>query len=75
MLTLAAVFAAGGVLGDMLALPDGLMLVLWVAGGTLYYQLMRRPRVVVELIRAVGATSASRPPVAGSATPVRRDQG
>jgi UDP-GlcNAc:undecaprenyl-phosphate GlcNAc-1-phosphate transferase len=74
MLTLAAAFAAGGVLGDMLALPDGLMLLLWVTGGTLYYQMMRRPHVVVALVQAAAATSAWMPRLVGSAArPVRRD--
>lgn len=52
MLALAAVFATGGILGDMLALPDALMLILWLAGATLYYQMMRHPRVVVRFVRA-----------------------
>src|SRR5690606_10246469 len=33
MLTLASLFAVGGILGDLFAVPDGLMLLLWLAGG------------------------------------------
>jgi len=53
MLTLASLFAVAGLLGDMLAVPDGLMLICWLAGGALFYQMMRHPRVVVGLVRAI----------------------
>ena len=53
MLTLASVFAAIGIAGDMLVVPDGAMLILWLASGALYYQMMRYPRIVVDLVRAV----------------------
>jgi hypothetical protein len=36
------------------------MLVLWLAGGVLYYQMMRHPRIVVDVVRAV--IPAEQPP-------------
>jgi hypothetical protein len=36
----------------MAVAPDGVMLLLWLAGGVLYYQMMRHPRIVVEIVRA-----------------------
>lgn len=52
MLSLAAVFAAVGIAADVAVVPDGIMLILWLAGGALYYQMMRRPGAVVRLVRA-----------------------
>jgi UDP-GlcNAc:undecaprenyl-phosphate GlcNAc-1-phosphate transferase len=60
MLTMAFVFAAIGVAGDITAAPDGMMLIVWLAGGVLYYQMMRYPRIVVTLVRA--ALPAEEPP-------------
>lgn len=53
MLGLASVFAVAGVVADALSAPDGLMLILWLGGGVLYYQMMRRPEAVVAFVRAV----------------------
>jgi UDP-GlcNAc:undecaprenyl-phosphate GlcNAc-1-phosphate transferase len=52
VLSLAALFAAIGIAGDMAVVPDGVMLILWLASGVLYYQMMRHPRMVVDLVRA-----------------------
>jgi UDP-GlcNAc:undecaprenyl-phosphate GlcNAc-1-phosphate transferase len=52
MLTMASLFASIGIAGDIAVAPDGVMLILWLAGGVLYYQMMRHPRVVVDLVRA-----------------------
>jgi UDP-GlcNAc:undecaprenyl-phosphate/decaprenyl-phosphate GlcNAc-1-phosphate transferase len=53
MLALASVFAAIGVLADVVAAPDGAMLILWFFGGAIYYQMMRHPNVVVACVRVV----------------------
>jgi UDP-GlcNAc:undecaprenyl-phosphate GlcNAc-1-phosphate transferase len=53
MLLLAAVCAVVGILGDLLLVPDGVMLIGWFAAGNLYYQMMRRPKWVVDLIGIV----------------------
>jgi UDP-GlcNAc:undecaprenyl-phosphate GlcNAc-1-phosphate transferase len=47
MLGLAVVFSAVGLIGDMLAVDDGIMLALWLGAGVLYYQLLRFPKRVV----------------------------
>jgi UDP-GlcNAc:undecaprenyl-phosphate GlcNAc-1-phosphate transferase len=65
MLALAAVFAAVGVVADMVSAPDSAMLILWFMGGALYYQMMRRPKVVVALVRTIwpaAEPSAQLPP-------------
>jgi UDP-GlcNAc:undecaprenyl-phosphate GlcNAc-1-phosphate transferase len=59
MVVLAVIFAAFGVIGDMLALPEGVMCLLWLAGGVLYYQMLRRPKAVVHLV-ALFETRAKR---------------
>jgi UDP-GlcNAc:undecaprenyl-phosphate GlcNAc-1-phosphate transferase len=48
MLALAAVCAAVGLVGDILAIPDGVLLLAWIAAGVVYYQLMRNPYLVVR---------------------------
>jgi UDP-GlcNAc:undecaprenyl-phosphate GlcNAc-1-phosphate transferase len=50
MLALAGAFAAIGVFGHLFGIGDGLMLLLWLAAGVLYYQLLRFPRVVVAAV-------------------------
>lgn len=60
MLSLAALFAAIGIAGDVAVIPDGVMLTLWLGGGVLYYKMMRHPRIVVNLVRAV--VPEGRPP-------------
>jgi UDP-GlcNAc:undecaprenyl-phosphate GlcNAc-1-phosphate transferase len=50
MLGLAALFAAIGLVGELLAVDDGIMLVLWFAAGVLYYQILRFPRAVVAAV-------------------------
>jgi UDP-GlcNAc:undecaprenyl-phosphate GlcNAc-1-phosphate transferase len=60
MLFLATVFAVVGVLGDYFVAPDGPMLLLWFAAGTLYYQMMRRPAFVIALMTGIrGAIAAT----------------
>jgi UDP-GlcNAc:undecaprenyl-phosphate/decaprenyl-phosphate GlcNAc-1-phosphate transferase len=51
MLAMAFLFAAIGVVADITVVPDGIMMILWLAGGVLYYQMMRHPRIVVDLVR------------------------
>jgi UDP-GlcNAc:undecaprenyl-phosphate GlcNAc-1-phosphate transferase len=60
VLSLASLFAAIGIAGDIAVVPDGVMLILWLAGGVLYYQMMRHPRIVVDLVRA--AVPEGQPP-------------
>jgi UDP-GlcNAc:undecaprenyl-phosphate GlcNAc-1-phosphate transferase len=48
MLLLAAAFAAVGLIGHLLAIPDGILLVAWFAAGVVYYQFMRNPSLVVR---------------------------
>jgi UDP-GlcNAc:undecaprenyl-phosphate/decaprenyl-phosphate GlcNAc-1-phosphate transferase len=69
MLSLAAVFAFVGIIADAAALPDGVMLIAWFAAGTLYYQMMRRPRMVVRLIDAGRAWVNRQEPVAARVIP------
>ena len=51
LLALATAFAFIGLIGDMLLIPEGVMLPLWVIAGVLYYQLMRHAGPVVRLAR------------------------
>lgn len=53
MLSLAFAFVCIGLLGHVLHVTDGVMLLLWLAGGAFYYQTMRRPRFVVRAVRIV----------------------
>jgi UDP-GlcNAc:undecaprenyl-phosphate GlcNAc-1-phosphate transferase len=53
MLGWAAVFGTVGVLGDLAAVPDGVMLIGWFAALVLYYQMMRRPGLIVRLLGEV----------------------
>ena len=60
ILVLAAACAAIGIAAAVLRLPDGVMLMAWFAAGTAYYQLLRRPVLVLDalvLLRAVAASS------------------
>jgi UDP-GlcNAc:undecaprenyl-phosphate GlcNAc-1-phosphate transferase len=50
MLSLAALCSVLGILGDLFAIPDGVMLIGWFVAGIGYYQMLRRPRVVVDLV-------------------------
>jgi UDP-GlcNAc:undecaprenyl-phosphate GlcNAc-1-phosphate transferase len=62
MLLVAAFCASVGIAGDIFMIPEGAMLVAWLAAGTAYYQMLRRPKVVVGLVgilrNLVGAHSA-----------------
>jgi UDP-GlcNAc:undecaprenyl-phosphate GlcNAc-1-phosphate transferase len=71
MLFLAAMFALIGILSDLFMAPDGLMLLLWLLAGTLYYQMIRRPRVVVTLMTAVRTAIAAKAPKTGSRASTR----
>jgi UDP-GlcNAc:undecaprenyl-phosphate/decaprenyl-phosphate GlcNAc-1-phosphate transferase len=50
MLGLALLFAAIGVLGHVLGVSDDVMLLLWLAAGVVYYQLLRFPRFIVAVV-------------------------
>ncbi len=62
MLFLAAVFAMVGILSDLFVAPDGPMLLMWLLAGTIYYQMMRRPMMVVALMSGVRGAIAARGP-------------
>jgi len=53
MLGLAVAFAAVGVLGHLLDVPDDVMLPLWLGAGVLYYQILCFPRGVIAAVRWV----------------------
>jgi UDP-GlcNAc:undecaprenyl-phosphate GlcNAc-1-phosphate transferase len=56
MLTVAALCACLGIVGDRLDVPDGVMLIGWFSVGAAYYQMLRHPKTVVALhdgLRAV----------------------
>jgi UDP-GlcNAc:undecaprenyl-phosphate GlcNAc-1-phosphate transferase len=59
MLFLAAVFALVGILSDLFLVPDGPMLLLWFLAGTTYYQMLRRPRMVVAFMTTIRQAVAS----------------
>jgi UDP-GlcNAc:undecaprenyl-phosphate GlcNAc-1-phosphate transferase len=52
MLFLACVCAAVGILGDILLVPDGVMLLGWFAAGALYYAMLLRPKYVVRFVES-----------------------
>jgi UDP-GlcNAc:undecaprenyl-phosphate GlcNAc-1-phosphate transferase len=52
MLSVAAICASIGIAGDVFVVPDGVLLVGWLAGGALYYRMLRKPGAVVRLIEA-----------------------
>lgn len=54
MLGLAASIAAIGVLGQLIGVNDGVMLLLWLAAGVVYYQLLRFPRAIVAAVQWAG---------------------
>jgi hypothetical protein len=39
------------VLGQVLGVPDAVMLLLWLAAGVVYYQLLRFPRAIVAVVQ------------------------
>jgi len=53
MLGVAVVLACAGIVGNALAIPDGVMMIAWFAAGALYYGMMRHPALVVDLIVSV----------------------
>ena len=53
MLILAGICLVIGVLGDRFDVPDGVMLIGWFVAGTVYYQMLRNPKVIVALIAGV----------------------
>ena len=53
MLILAGICVVIGVLGDRFDVPDGVMLIGWFVAGTVYYQMLRNPKVIVALIEGV----------------------
>jgi UDP-GlcNAc:undecaprenyl-phosphate GlcNAc-1-phosphate transferase len=53
MFSLAAVFVSVGLVGDALALPDGVLLLAWLLAGISYYWMMRNPLLVVRLVGRV----------------------
>ena len=48
MLSIGVILAAAGVVAHFLGLPDGVLLITWVACGILYYQAMRKPHALVR---------------------------
>jgi UDP-GlcNAc:undecaprenyl-phosphate GlcNAc-1-phosphate transferase len=52
ILSLAAICAAVGIIGDATSIPDGVLLVAWLVSGVFYYQLLRRPNLLVDVIRS-----------------------
>ncbi|HEY8549727.1 MAG TPA: MraY family glycosyltransferase [Vicinamibacterales bacterium] len=58
MLALAAALAGVGVLGHRMAVPDGLMVLGWFLAFAGYYQLMRRPTLVVRFVEGVTVAAA-----------------
>ncbi len=59
MLSVALVFILVGIVGDMLAIPDGVLLLLWLAAGVAYYQMMRNPSFVVRAVGLIWAPAVS----------------
>ena len=51
MLGIAASFAAIGLVGQLLGVGDGIMLLLWLVAGVVYYQLLRFPRAIVVTVQ------------------------
>jgi UDP-GlcNAc:undecaprenyl-phosphate GlcNAc-1-phosphate transferase len=72
VLALAVCFAAVGILGHVFVIPDGMMFMLWFAGGVVYYQMMRYPGLIVASIRAVRGAEGPPPPLVGRSR-VRRE--
>lgn len=66
MLSLAALFGLIGILGNMLEIPDGVMVVGWFAAFAFYYQLMRRAQAVARLVSNVNALVFQPKPEAAS---------
>lgn len=65
MLLLAALCASIGVMGDFLAVPDGVMMVLWLVAGVVYYQMLRNPKFVAACARRIAGPrqpTNARPP-------------
>jgi hypothetical protein len=49
------------------------MLILWLVAGTLYYQMMRHPSIVVTAVRAVWPADSSPPELQRSTNLAGRD--
>jgi UDP-GlcNAc:undecaprenyl-phosphate/decaprenyl-phosphate GlcNAc-1-phosphate transferase len=60
ILALAAGCAATGVVGNLLRLPDGVMLIAWFAAGTAYYRVLRRPTPIVYALLVLRASTRSK---------------
>jgi UDP-GlcNAc:undecaprenyl-phosphate GlcNAc-1-phosphate transferase len=60
MLFLAALFSAVGVLSDLFGASDGPMLLIWFVAGAIYYQMMRRPGIVVALVTSISGAIVAR---------------
>jgi UDP-GlcNAc:undecaprenyl-phosphate GlcNAc-1-phosphate transferase len=58
LLTCAVVSAAIGIVGNAMGLSDGAMCMGWIGAGVVYYHLMRHPRPVVLLVRALLPSAA-----------------
>lgn len=55
ILVLATACASVGIASAVLRLPDGAMLIAWCAAGAAYYQLLRRPAVLLDALVLLGA--------------------
>lgn len=61
MLAVAIACAAAGIAGHIGRVADGVLFVLWAAGGVAYDQLVRRPKAVVRAVEALFAAAQRRP--------------
>jgi UDP-GlcNAc:undecaprenyl-phosphate GlcNAc-1-phosphate transferase len=61
MLCLAVVFAAIGIAGAALEMPDGVMVVAWFAAMTFYYQTVRHPAYVVRFVGGALGPAGAQP--------------
>jgi len=59
MLGMGLAFAVIGMNGDLLAVSDGVMLLLWFAAGTFYYQTLRHPQWLVRVVLALRRPEAA----------------
>jgi UDP-GlcNAc:undecaprenyl-phosphate GlcNAc-1-phosphate transferase len=66
ILALASLCAGIGVAASVLRVSDGVMLIAWLASGTAYYQLLRRPEVLDGLLLVRPAVARSRAGLARS---------
>ena len=58
LLAFGGVCAAVGIIGNAVQAPDVIMCAGWIAAGVLYYQMMRHPRAVLYVIRALRPSTA-----------------